>query len=125
MIKRQADYAGTEIDEKWYKRYTKDSSFGRGMSDFWYDDNYFYIQRHLSDTPVKIPLRLVKAVKTGKWHSGKFSPLAPFIKIVWEKDGTVLSSGILVADNKFKVELVKSEIQAKVKNAKQGFSTSA
>jgi hypothetical protein len=40
--KRRGHYLGTEIDEKWWRRYRKDGFLARGLGEYWIE-NSFYI----------------------------------------------------------------------------------
>ena len=51
MSKNKRHYFGTEIDGKWWKRYTKNKLFARGAGEYWYDDNSFNFRRYLTQTP--------------------------------------------------------------------------
>ena len=64
-------YLGTEIDEKWWKRYTKDKMFARGNGKYSYDNEGFYFLRYLTKLPITIPFKNVTEFKIGKWHSGR------------------------------------------------------
>jgi hypothetical protein len=33
--KKRGSYLGTEVDEKWYKRYRRDGFFARGSGEYW------------------------------------------------------------------------------------------
>ncbi|PIW87335.1 MAG: hypothetical protein COZ94_05705 [Nitrospirae bacterium CG_4_8_14_3_um_filter_41_47] len=46
MEKNKGLYLGTEINEKWYRRYTKDNLLMRGNGEYWYDDKGFYFLRY-------------------------------------------------------------------------------
>ena len=58
-------YFGTEINEKWWKRYTKDKLFMRGNGTYWYDDKGFYFLRYLTKTPIFIPFHTISKIKLG------------------------------------------------------------
>jgi len=38
MDRRRGCYLGTEIDEKWWKRYAREGLFVRGNGEYWFDD---------------------------------------------------------------------------------------
>jgi hypothetical protein len=42
MDKNKGLYLGTEIDQKWWRRYTKEGLFLRGNGEYWYDDKGLY-----------------------------------------------------------------------------------
>jgi hypothetical protein len=92
-------YLGTEIDEKWWRRYRKDGLFARGNGEYWIANNYFCFRRYLTTSEIVIPLKEVQEIKTGKWHSGKWAGGALVIKLLWIKNGLKLSSGFVVSQN--------------------------
>jgi hypothetical protein len=75
-------YLGTEIDKKWWKRYTKDKLFARGNGKYWHDNQAFYFLRYLTREPITIPFRNIKEFKIGNWHSGKWLFGNPVLKII-------------------------------------------
>lgn len=100
MDKNKGLYLGTEINEKWWKRYTKDKLFMRGNGEYWYDDKGFYFLRNFTKEPIFIPFSEILEIKMGKWHSGRWAYGRPVIKIVWRQDNLKLSSGFIVSKNK-------------------------
>lgn len=111
MEKQKGLYLGTEINEKWWKRYAKDKFLSRGNGEFWRDENGFYFLRYLSKEPIFIPCGSILEIKTGKWHSGKWALGNLILKIIWRKDGLRLSSGFLVSKNKEEVIKLKQELE--------------
>jgi len=107
-------YLGTEIDEKWWKRYTKDGLLARGNGKYWSDDEAFYFLRHFTREPIAIPLKSIAEFKVGAWHSGKWCFGYPILKIIWSKDGKKLSSGFLVSKTKADTEKIISELRNKI-----------
>lgn len=97
MDKNKGLYLGTEINEKWWKRYTKDKLFMRGNGEYWYDDKGFYFLRYLTENPIFIPFGAMLEIKLGKWHSGRWAYGNFIIKIIWQKDNLKLSSGFIVS----------------------------
>ena len=93
-------YFGTEINEKWWKRYTKDKLFMRGNGTYWYDDTGFYFLRYLTKSPIFIPFHAITEIKLGTWHSGRWAFGNLIIKLVWKKGDLILSSGFIVSDNR-------------------------
>ena len=67
--RRKGHYLGTEIDEKWWKRYRKDKMFARGNGEYWFDDATLYFRRYLTKHPIQIQLAKVFQVKIGKSHA--------------------------------------------------------
>ena len=95
MERRRGHYLGTEVDGVWYRRYRKDGLFARGLGEYWLDGDLLRFRRYLTRTPLSIPLRRVRAVETGAWHSGRWVAGVRAIKLVWEHDGKLLSSGFV------------------------------
>ena len=106
---RKGHYLGTEIDEKWWKRYRKDKFFARGNGEYWFDDTALYFRRYLTKHPVEIPFSEVIEVKIGKSHAGRWLLGSRVLKLIWEKDGMKLSSGFIVSRNQQETEAVMAE----------------
>jgi len=98
--KRKGLYLGTEINEQWWKRYTKDKLFMRGNGTYWYDRTGFYFRRYLTKNPIFIPFNAITIIKLGTWHSGRWAFGNLVIKLVWKKDKLTLSSGFIVSSNR-------------------------
>jgi len=111
MNEGKGHYLGTEIDEKWWQRYSSDGFLARGNGEYWTDTSAFHFRRHLTETPIVIPFRDVILVKTGKWHSGRWLYGFPVVKIVWSKAGTRLSSGFFFSRNASEVETLVAKIR--------------
>ncbi len=109
-------YLGSEIYGKWWKRYTRDNMLARGNGRYWNDEKTFYFLRYLTRDPISIPFEDIKVFKTGKWHSGKWALGHTVLKIVWNKNGLLLSSGFLAAKNKSDTEILISELKNRIKN---------
>jgi len=108
---RKGHYLGTEIDEKWWKRYRKDKFFARGNGTYWFDDTTFYFHRYVTRHPLQIPFAKIMEVKMGNSHAGRWLIGSPVMKLIWEKDGIKLSSGFAVARNQQETELVIAELK--------------
>ena len=119
MEKRKGHYLGTEIGENWRRRYRKEGFFARGIGRFWLDDEGFHFHKYLTRSPVVIPLGAVQEVKLGSWHSGRRCPKDSVVKILWKREGTLLSSGIRVRSHVDAMNL-KSELEARLKRIRKG-----
>jgi len=115
--KAKGAYLGTETDEKWWKRYRKNKLFMRGSGEYWYDDNGLYFRRFLTRSPLFFAFDLMREVRLGTWHAGKWCMGHPIIKIIWEMDGLRLSSGFIFTNSMVDAELIKDGIERKI-NAK-------
>lgn len=95
--KMRGRYLGTEVDEKWWRRYRRDGLLARGVGDVRLDSSGLSFRRYLTDSPIVISFADMRDVKTGTWHSGKWGGGVPVIKILWVKDENHLSSGFQVS----------------------------
>ena len=109
--RRKGHYLGTEIDEKWWKRYRKDNLFARGNGEYWFDDTALYFRRYLTKHPIVIPFAQVIEMKIGKSHAGRWLLGSRVLKLIWEKDGMKLSSGFIVARNQQETEAVMADLK--------------
>jgi len=109
--RRKGHYLGTEIDEKWWKRYRKDKFFARGNGEYWFDDTTFCFRRYLTKHPIQVPFEKVVEVKIGKSHAGRWLLLSRVLKLIWEKDGMNLSSGFIVSRNQQETEVVMADLK--------------
>lgn len=93
-------YFGTEIDEKWWRRYTKNKMLSRGNGKFFFDEKAISFLRTLTKEPIQIDTRKIVELKTGKWHAGQWGAGKPILKILWKNNDQILSSGFSLS-NKF------------------------
>lgn len=100
MERKSGYYFGTEINEKWWRRYMSDGFLARGNGHCWIDENGIYFLRRLTRKPIFIPFQSIKDIKTGKAHAGKWVPGITVLKIIWERDGKLLSSGFIIGRGK-------------------------
>jgi len=90
-------YYGTEINQKWWKRYTKDKMLARGDGVFSFNEDNITFLRKLTRVPIEIPFENIVGFKTGKWHAGQWGAGHAIIKVIWERGGSTLSSGFSIA----------------------------
>jgi hypothetical protein len=109
--RRKGHYLGTEIEEKWWKRYRKNKFFARGNGEYWLDDTGLYFRRYLTRHPIEIPFAKVIEVKIGKSHAGRWLLGSPVLKLIWQKDGLRLSSGFIVSGSEEETEAVTESIR--------------
>jgi hypothetical protein len=93
MEKKNGYYYGTEIEEQFWRRYTKDGFFARGNGRYWIDNDGLFFLRYLTRKPMFIPFTAVIEVKLGNKHAGRWVPGMTVLKVIWKKDGQQLSSG--------------------------------
>ena len=108
--RRKGHYLGTEIDEKWWKRYKKDKFFARGNGEYWLDDTAFYFRRYLTKHPIQIPFEKIVEVKIGKSHAGRWLLGSRVLKLIWQKEGMKLTSGFIVSRNHQDTEAVMADL---------------
>jgi hypothetical protein len=113
MERRRGHYLGTEIDERWWRRYTKDGFFARGMGEYWFDTSALFFRRHLTDAPLVVSFGDVLEIKVGKWHSGRWAGGARVVKIVWKKENNRLSSGFVFSSDAGETERLVQEIRSR------------
>ncbi len=118
MFKRRGSYFGTEIDEKWWRRYRKDGLFARGTGEYWFDDRRLCFRRYLTTTPIVIDFDKLVAIKTGRWHAGRWAGGALLIKFVWKKDGLLLSSGFLLSGDSLATETMVGDLVRYLKSGR-------
>ncbi len=111
MDKKDGYYFGTEINEKWWKRYKKDNFFARGNGEYWFEDNGLYFLKYLTKDPMFVPFESIVEIKTGKWHSGNWGANNTIIKIIWDNNGEILSSGFIFSKNKAEIEDIKNFLE--------------
>ncbi|MGM0689863.1 MAG: hypothetical protein ACQESO_09820 [Bacillota bacterium] len=109
--KRRGYYLGTEIDQKWWRRYIKDGFFARGTGEYWFDKTAFYFHRHLTGGPIVIEFKDIIGVRIGKWHSGKWAGGKPVVKLLWEKDSEQLCSGFVLSTDQGETEALLEKIK--------------
>jgi hypothetical protein len=114
MDRRRGHYLGTEIDGKWWKRYTKEGFFARGNGEYWYDDEAFYFLRYLTKDPIVIPFGTVSAAKAGTWHVGRWGSGNLIVKLFWAHQGQSLSSGFILSHQKPEALRLLDEIRQRV-----------
>jgi hypothetical protein len=107
-------YLGTEIEGKWWKRYRKDGFLARGNGEYWFDENTFYFRRYLTKKPLEIPLRKIFRFEIAKAHAGQWIFRRRVLKLFWEKDGVILSSGFVVARNQQETEAIMADVQRQI-----------
>lgn len=118
--KKRGHYLGTEIDEKWWRRYLADGFFARGVGDYWIDDEALFFRRYLTKAPIVISLHDVIDIKLGKWHSGRWAGGAPIVKIVWKAADNLLSSGFVFSRGSRETNALVQELRAAVSRLATG-----
>jgi len=115
--KRRGHYLGTEINGKWWRRYSSDGLLARGNGEFWIDASALFFRRYLTKIPIAIPFGDVLDVKVGTWHAGRWAGGAPVVKIVWKKADNHLSSGFVFSRDARETEALVQEIRSHMQQA--------
>ena len=97
--KRRGQYLGTRVEHKWWRRYTKEGFFTRGIGEYWIKDGSLFFQHRNKQKPIALPLRNIVEIKLCPYQRRTQIKGAPIIKLVWEKDGSWLSSGFILSRN--------------------------
>lgn len=108
---KKGHYLGTEIDEKWWKRYSKNKFLARGNGEYWYDGDSFYFHRLLTKKPISIPLRNIEDYKLGTWHAGRWGAGQKILKIIWRNNNQKLSSGFLISKDLTEIEELIADLK--------------
>jgi len=95
--KNRAQYLGTEIDHKWWQRYSKGGFFTRGIGEYWIKDGSLYFQHRSKQKPIRLPIRDIVEIALCPWERRTNSGCTPIIKLVWRKDGRWLSSSFALS----------------------------
>jgi hypothetical protein len=94
----KAQYVGTEIDGRWWKRYRAPGFFARGNGTYRFEAGELVFDRALTKELTRISLVEVMDVTFGTWHAGTWLAGKPIVKVTWEHDGARLSSGFGFVD---------------------------
>jgi hypothetical protein len=116
--KTPGKYFGTEINEKWWKRYRQQKMLARGSGTFWSDDQAILFHRKLTREPITIPFRNIIGFKVGKWHAGQWGGGAEVLKVLWRKESQKLSSGFVVSGFEKSADELIGELEALIPSGK-------
>jgi hypothetical protein len=90
--KKRGQYLGTEIDHKWWQRYSEEGFFTRGTGEYWIKDGTFYFQHQVRQKPIKLPLQDIVEIALHPCNRRTKIGVMQIIELVWQKDGLWLSS---------------------------------
>jgi hypothetical protein len=93
--KKCCHYLGTEVSRKWWSRYKESNFLQCGIGDFWFEDHALMFQRYKKEKPIAISYDEIFHIRIGKWHSRRWGSGAPVVKIDWDHEDMVLSSGFI------------------------------
>lgn len=119
MVLKSGYYYGTEINQKWWKRYKEPTYFMRGNGEYWLDEKGIYFRRFMTQEPLMIPFNKIENIKSGWFHAGKVGIGKTVTKIIWENKGVQLSSGFNFGTNSeinVCVQKIRKNIGEKGKN---------
>jgi hypothetical protein len=113
--RRKGLYLGTEVvGKRWFKRYLKDRLFARGNGLYWFGEDGFYFLRYLTRRPIFIRFSDILEITLGTKHAGRWAMGNLIVKIIWRKDGLILSSGFLVSKKKENAITLKADLEEKI-----------
>lgn len=115
---KNGHYLGTEINEKWWRRYSRNKMLARGKGNYWYDDNSFFFLRILTNNPISISFSDIVEFKVGKWHAGKWGNGKPILKIIWFDNTQKLSSGFIIHNELVEVNKLIDELKNRLDQSK-------
>ena len=110
MDRRKGHYLGTEMNGKWWHRYTREGFFARGKGEYWYDDTAFHFLRYLTQEPIVIPFQKVDDMMVGTWHCGRWVWGKPIVKILWRHEGVSLSSGFVLSYDEDEMQRILDDV---------------
>lgn len=110
--KREGAYLGTDMNEKWWRRFTGLKMFARGNGKFWLEGDSVNFHRYLTKKPLVLPFSVIEGFKIGKWHCGKWGGGHPILKILWNHEGKKLSSGFLFTRDSQEVQQLIDHISS-------------
>jgi len=115
---RRGHYLGTEIEDRWWRRYAVGGFLARGLGEWWFDDEVLFFHRKLTRAPLVIALADVREVGRGSWHAGKWVGRDAVVKVAWRKDGARLNSGFVLSSDPAETEALVREIDVRARGAR-------
>lgn len=112
-------YFGTEINEKWWRRYTKDKMLARGNGALSFNEQSISFLRQLTEDPIHIKTQEIVGLKIGKWHAGQWGAGRQIIKVIWKKDRVILSSGFSISKKPNEIKEIISELNKIIEAVKK------
>jgi hypothetical protein len=117
---RRGHYLGTELNERWWRRYARDGFLARGLGDWWLDDEALYFHRRLTQAPLVIAFADVVGLSRGSWHAGQWAGRDAVVKVAWRRDGDRLCSGFVLARDPAETAALMREIGSRARRAGVG-----
>ena len=97
-VKLKGKYLGTEINQKWWRRYRRAKMLARGNGIFTFDRQSISFHRYLTREPIIIDAEKILGLSSGKWHAGQWGAGKEILKVNWVSDGHRLSSGFTITE---------------------------
>jgi hypothetical protein len=111
---KKGNYFGTEIDDKWWKRYRAPGFFARGNGDFSMDEDGIHFHRLLTKEPFTIGWREISDATLGKSHAGRWAMGRPVLKIGFSRDGSNLVAGFYLSSSWPEMEQLAADLRTKI-----------
>jgi len=115
---RRGQYLGTEIEDRWWRRYAEGGFLARGLGEWWFDDDALRFHRKLTRAPLTIAFAGVLDVGCATWHAGKWAGRDAVVKVAWRKDGARLTSGFVLSNDPAETEALVREIGSRAHGAR-------
>ena len=111
-------YVGTLLDDKWWKPYFKDGLLFSGNIDYWFDDEGIYFKLYIKSKSIFIPFSSILVIKKCKFHGINYINGYDIIKLVWNNNGKILSTGLVFSKYSEESAMVLNKIKHEVEKIK-------
>ncbi|MCP4307614.1 MAG: hypothetical protein GY926_21210 [bacterium] len=108
---KAGNYFGTEIDEKWWRRYRGPAFFARGNGEFWMDEHGVQFRKQLTKTPLLIQWEEITDASLGKWHAGRWNGGHPILLVTFHRAGQNLQAGFSLSKDWEEMEKLASDLR--------------
>ena len=115
--RKKGNYFGTEIDQRWSRRFREDGFFARGNGELWFEEGGLFFRRFLTKTPLEIGWDEMTGARLGRWHSGRWGAGRPILKIDFRRHGQELSAGFLLSKSWPQMEAFAADLNRKIGDA--------
>lgn len=102
--RKPGHYLGTEVDDRWWRRFGGDGFFARGNGTYWFERDSLCFLRYLTSDPLCIHFDEIENISTGTWHAGRWGFGRQIVKLHWVRDEMQLSSGFVVGKDEDETE---------------------
>jgi len=97
--KKRAQYLGTRIAHKWWRRYCQGGFFIHGIGEYWIKDGSLFFKHRTRQEPISLPIRDIVGIILCSRKRRIWGDVVPVIKLVWRKDNVWLSSDFAFPGN--------------------------